>query len=197
MLFSHCDNDNLLLRGGVPGWTSLRQSIEWARRDAVWLPKLSHKSHHVFCQALALSLPHPFSGDCILLEPSFHMVRKPRPQAEAMCKCSGQWPASTSKHVSERRFRWFQSLSLPDETPDIVEEKQAILCPVSIPDAQIPWQTINNSCCCKLLDLGVIYYTAIDSHWDTIVNKRYLFFPRRRQRYWTNSPCCDECLKNH
>lgn len=53
MLFSHCDHENLVLRGyqGVLSYVSL----EWARRDL----QKSHKSYHVFCRALVLS-PSPF-----------------------------------------------------------------------------------------------------------------------------------------
>ena len=42
-----------------------------------------------------------------------------------------------------------QSLRLLAEIPDIAEEKQAMLCSVSVPDAQKPWQTLNNYYCCK------------------------------------------------
>lgn len=108
-LFTLC-NGNLLLRGGVWGQSFLPQSIEWARRNTAWLPKLSHKSQ-LFCWA-----PPPSPSGYCFSEPSFYIVRKPGSQGEALCK-SGQQPASTSRHMSEVGFPRFQLSAFESSRP--------------------------------------------------------------------------------
>lgn len=88
---------------------------------------------------------------CLLVEPTHHIVRKPRSQGKAMCGyCHWQTaaarppplPAPTSRHVNKGAFCWFQpTASSSAEDPDIVEQRGE--APDWILDLQNPWEIVN------------------------------------------------------
>lgn len=105
VLFWQCILTTFAPRRRVSALSVLNQGLscdcsgQQSGTDAVWLPTLGYKED--------IASPWLSCWGCSHLEPSPHVVGKPRSQGEATCTCSGrqlQQPASTTKHVREEAF---------------------------------------------------------------------------------------------